>query len=251
MVSDLSSGTLAEPAGWSESAGVETLRRMLSVDRYNRWIFQRLAGYVGTRVLEVGCGIGNMTPFFLDGAEVMTCIDVIPESIAFMAAEFAADSRIQPIAADISDPQSLGVVGRCSYDTVVCINVLEHIEYDDDAVGHMHDALGHGGLLLLFVPAGKYLYGTIDEAVGHYRRYSAEPLRQLVEDRGFEVVELFHMNVMGVLGWYLSGKILGRQVPPHGLLRLFNWLTPGLIRFEKLVNPGFGLSLVCVARRVD
>ena len=222
---------------------------MMSVDRYNEWIFQRLMSYVGKRILEVGCGIGNMTPFFLKNAEAMTCLDIYPEAVAVMEAEFGSDKRLRAVAADIADPASLQVVKTRQYDTAVCINVLEHIERDAVALGNMYEALVPGGNLLLFVPAGQRLYGRLDEAVGHYRRYSLEALRQLVADQGFEIVELFHMNVFGIPGWFLSGKILRRDVPPRGLLQAFNWLTPILMRLERLVRPRFGLSLVCVARR--
>ena len=235
---------------WSTSAGIETLRRMMSVDRYNQWIFQRLAEYAGGRTLEVGCGIGNMTPMFLESAESMTCMDVQPESVAVMAAEFGSDPRIRAVTGDISDPDCLQDVGTECYDTAVCINVLEHIEQDAQALDNMRKALVIGGHALLFVPAGQYLFSRLDSAVGHYRRYSAEGLESAVSGQGFEIVQLFHMNVAGIPGWFLSGKILQREVPPRGLLKAFNWLTPALIRAEEIVKPSFGLSLVCAARRV-
>jgi SAM-dependent methyltransferase len=236
-------------SAWAESAGVETLRRMVSVDRYNQWIFQRLASFTGERILEVGCGIGNMTPFFLQHAESLTCIDMQPESVAVLTAEFGSDSRIRALTADIADPRTPDLVGYQAYDTAVCINVLEHIEDDAGALDNMREALASDGRLLLFVPAGQSLFGRLDEAVGHFRRYSAEGLRRLVSEHGFDIAELFHMNVAGIPGWFVSGKILRRDVPPRGLLRAFNWLTPALIRAEQALKPRFGLSLVCVARR--
>ena len=222
---------------------------MVSVDRYNRWIFERLGAFAGKRILEVGCGIGNMTPFFLENAVSMTCVDIHPESIAVMAAEFGSDPRLRAVAADIADPASVSLVGTECFDTVVCVNVLEHIEQDGLALDNMRHVLTPGGYLLLFVPAGQCLYGTLDEAVGHFRRYSESSLRNAVTDQGLEVVDLFHMNVAGIPGWFLSSKILRRRVPPRGLLSVFNRITPALITAERLLKPGFGLSLVCIARR--
>jgi 2-polyprenyl-3-methyl-5-hydroxy-6-metoxy-1,4-benzoquinol methylase len=236
-------------SAWSGSAGEETLRRMVSVDRYNRWIFERLAAFAGKHVLEVGCGIGNMTPFFLESAESMTCIDIHPESVVVMAAEFEGDVRLRAAVADIAEPTSVSQLGEARFDTVVCVNVLEHIERDGQALDNMRRALVPGGHVLLFVPAGQYLFGTLDEAVGHYRRYSESSLRRVVTEQGLEVVELFHMNVAGIPGWIFSGKILRRRVPPRGLLSLFNRIAPALISLEQLVKPRFGLSLVCIARR--
>lgn len=240
--------TASRAGAWADSAGVETLRRMASIDRYNRWIFQKLSRYVGTRVLEVGCGIGNMTPFFL-GAERMTCIDVLPESVAEVRRQFADDPRVRAIVADISDPASVFEVGESAYDTAVCINVLEHIRDDAGALRHMRFALRPGGHLLLFVPAGQYLFGHLDAALGHYRRYAKEPLRELVATQGFDVVDVFYMNVAGIPGWFLSSRVLRREAPPRGLLWLFNLLAPALTRIEETLQPPFGQSLVLVARR--
>jgi len=235
---------------WTRSAGVETLRRMASVDRYNRWVFARLARHVGQRVLEVGCGIGNMTPFFL-AANHVTCIDVLPESVATVRKQYEGDSRVDALMADIADPSIAERLGRSSYDTVVCINVLEHIERHVEALRNMHDVLTPGGRVLLFVPAGQYLFGHLDRALGHYRRYALEPLRELVGAQGFEIVESSYMNVAGIPGWFLSSRVLRREAPPRGLLWLFNLLTPLFIWFEETLHPPFGQSIVCVARRKE
>lgn len=233
---------------WHDTAGVETLRRMASVDRYNRWVFQVLARHLGTRVLEVGCGIGNMTPFFL-GATLVTAIDVLPESVAVVQKQAEAFPNVRAIVADIADSAAVTMLGERHYDTVVCINVLEHIERDADALRHMCDVLVPGGKTLLFVPAGPYLYGHLDEALGHYRRYSLAPLCKLVRSQGFEIVEASYMNMAGIPGWFLSSRILRREAPPRGLLWLFNLLTPFFMWVEKTVRPPFGQSIVCVAQR--
>ncbi len=233
---------------WAESAGVETLRRMATVDHYNRWIFKRLAPHVGRRVLEVGCGIGNMTPFLLS-AEQLTCVDVLPESVAEVCQAFAGDGRVRAMVADISAPPIQKLVDLGPFDTAVCINVLEHIREDRAALRHMHDLLRPGGRLLLFVPAGAYLYGPLDSALGHYRRYSPDPLRDIVEEAGFEVLELGYLNAAGIPGWFVSSRILKRSTPPKGLLACFDLLAPAIAGLESVVHPPCGLSLICIARR--
>ena len=232
----------------SYSAGVETLRRMAGVDRYNRWIFQKLARHVGRRVLEVGCGIGNMTPFWL-GAERVVCVDLEPELVAFVRGAFAEHPQVEARVEDIAAPGAAERLGAGAYDTVVCLNVLEHIEDDHTALRAMHDALAPGGKLLLFVPAGMYLFGRLDEALGHFRRYSLAEVETKVRVAGLAVDEAFYMNVAGVPGWFLSSRVLRRQHPPRGMLKLFNLLTPLFIWFEERFKPGFGQSVVCVARR--
>jgi SAM-dependent methyltransferase len=221
---------------------------MASVEQYNRWVFNKLARHVGNAVLEVGCGIGNMTPFFLAASRV-TCIDVLPESAEEVRREFVAHPQVQALVADITWPGAVEMLGAASHDTAVCINVLEHIEHDDRALRNMHDILMPGGKMLLFVPAGQYLYGHLDKALGHYRRYSLQPLSNLVRAQGFEIVEIFYMNVPAIPGWFISSRILRREAPPRGLLWLFNILTPFFVRIEEVLRPTFGQSLVCVAKR--
>jgi SAM-dependent methyltransferase len=221
---------------------------MARVDRYNDWVAKALRPYRGQRILEVGCGIGNMTPYLLD-AERVTCIDVLPESVAHARQQFAHLPHVTTMLADISRDGALAQVGEACYDTAVCINVLEHIEDDAAALRGMLAALQPGGHLLLFVPAGEYLFGALDTALGHYRRYELRSLGELVAAQGFEIRDLYYMNVAGIPGWFLSSRVLRRTTPPEGLLWLFNLLTPAFARIEARWRPPVGQSLVCIARR--
>ncbi len=239
---------VANHQAWQESAGVETLRRMASIEHYNEWIFRVLKRHMGRAILEVGCGIGNMTGFFAN-AERLTCVDVLPESLVEVRRQFAHAPHIQVLEADIADHSAVERIGRGLHDTVVCINVLEHIEQDAAALRHMWQTLRPGGKLLLFIPAGQYLFGALDEALGHYRRYELQSLRALVSAQGFNIVDAYYMNPAGVPGWFVSSRVLRRTVPPRGLLRLFNTLTPALVWLEERWRPPIGLSIVCVAQR--
>jgi SAM-dependent methyltransferase len=221
---------------------------MAGLDRYNQWVFQRLARHAGRSILEVGCGIGNMTPFWLS-AERLTCIDVLPESVALTGQQFANDHRVTTLIADIAAPDAVERLGERRYDTAVCINVLEHIEDDQTALRHMFDILAPGGKLLLFVPAGQYLYGQLDVALGHYRRYSLKQVDQLVRQQGFEIVEITYMNMAGIPGWFLASRVLRREAPPRGMLWLFNQLTPMFIWCEQHLRLPIGQSVVCIAQR--
>jgi 2-polyprenyl-3-methyl-5-hydroxy-6-metoxy-1,4-benzoquinol methylase len=139
---------------WTGSAGVKTLQRMARVDRYNDWVARVLRPYRGRRILVVGCGIGNMTPYLLD-AERVTCIDVLPASVAHARQQFGRLPHVTTLLADISADGALAQIGEGCSDTAVCISVLEHIEDDAAALRSMLAALQPGGHLLLFAPAGR------------------------------------------------------------------------------------------------
>jgi SAM-dependent methyltransferase len=133
-------------------------------------------------------------------------------------------------------------------DTILCFNVLEHVEDDRGALRRLHAALAPGGRLLLLVPAHQRLYGAIDRAIDHYRRYDAAGLAATLEEAGFRVEHTQYFNRLGVLGWYLNSVLLRRTKVPGLQLRLQNVLVP-FLRAEAALPLPFGLSLIAVARR--
>jgi len=232
--------------------GYETLRRMATVPRYNAWIARELTPHVGQRVLEVGCGIGNMSDYFLE-RELLVCMDMMPGHVEVIRRRYAHRANVVTYAGDITDPATITALRAYCFDTVLCLNVLEHIADERTAVAHMYELLRPGGCLLLFVPAGTYLYGTLDLALGHHRRYERNTLATLVHTAGFRIERLDYLNLAGMLGWWLNSRVLGRHLLPEGQLRLFNRLAPFFIAVERLLralwNVPLGQSLLCVARR--
>lgn len=237
-----------------ERIGQETLRRLASVQRYNDWLFDELRTYVGQRILEVGCGIGNMTGYFLD-RELVVALDILPEALETAITKFPGRPNLKLVHGDIADPTLLPRLHDYGFDTVACLNVLEHIRADAQALKHMYELLRPGGHLLLFVPAGRYLYGTLDEGLRHWRRYEREPLRALVTAQGFEIVRLAYMNLAGIPGWWLSSRVLKQRILSRRMLGLFNTLAPLFIWMERSLQrlgplPA-GQSLLCIARKPD
>jgi len=232
--------------------GYETLRRMTSVARYNRWIFEELSPFAGSHVLEAGCGIGNMTAYFLD-RELLVAIDRLPASVQLTAKRYQSFPNVQVMRGDISDPQLPEQLASWSFDTALCVNVLEHVEDDLQALRHLWRVLQPAGRLLLLVPAGRYLYGTLDRALGHYRRYDRRQLAALVQMAGFQTLALHYMNLAGIPGWWLNSRVLKQRLLPEGQLRWFDRLAPIFIRSERLLRRVWdvpaGQSLVCIAQK--
>lgn len=231
--------------------GIETLRRMASVDRYNRWIYDAIGPYAGQRMLEVGCGIGNMTAYFLERL-LMVALDLLPESIALVREKYGQHKNVVALQGDITSEATVQQLQSYAFDTVMCLNVLEHIRDDARALRHMHQVLQPGGRLLLVVPAGTYLYGTLDRGLGHHRRYERKPLAALVTAAGFTIERLHYMNLAGIPGWFVSSRILRHRILPRAGLKGFNIFTPLFIAVEKalraLADVPWGQSLVCIAR---
>jgi len=229
----------------NEHAGYRILRRMQKVSRYNRWMWQQLAPFVGQRVLEVGAGVGNMTRFLL-GRERVIATDL--------------DEKYQQILHHLFDAYPHVTIGRFDLnggpppagaeriDTVLCLNVLEHVERDDVALRGLHDLLEPGGRLVLLVPALPALYGSLDRALDHHRRYSRNELLQKLRAAGFEVETNRFFNLLGVLGWTMNSRILKRTTFPPLQLALYDRLVP-LFRLESRFRLPIGMSLIAVARK--
>jgi len=218
---------------------------MAAADNYNEWLVARAKPFVGSRVLDFGAGTGTFTAALTARADVVA-IEPDPTFASRLRKRFADNARVAVVEADAA--WLAGDGPRGAFDTVLCLNVLEHIGDDALVLRSFHDCLVPGGHLLLLVPAHRRLYGKIDRSVGHERRYSRGPLRRLVEEAGLEPVEIRYVNPFGAVGWLVASRVFRRDQVPTGPLRAYDRLIPVLRRLDHLHLP-FGLSLWTVARR--
>jgi hypothetical protein len=147
---------------------------------------------------------------------------------------------------DVTDPGFPDLV-RHRVDSVVCLNVLEHVQDDAMALANMHAVLPFGGKVVLIVPAFQALYGPIDARLGHYRRYTKRSLARLASSQGFEVPILRYMNFAGFFAWWFNARVTKRTAQSAGQIVLFDSLiVPFLSRMERLVEPPCGQSIFAV-----
>ncbi|MGC8958943.1 MAG: class I SAM-dependent methyltransferase [Chloroflexia bacterium] len=220
--------------------------RRLLLNRLDTWLFEEVKPFIGERVLEVGCGYGNLTQHLLS-RQLVVGIDISPSSITTFQQRFFDQPRVHGFVCDITDPNVLELASW-HFDTAIALNVLEHIEQEEQALEHIFQLLQPGGHFIVIVPALPELYGSMDGSIGHFRRYTAESLRQRLEQK-FSVHRLRYYNLLGIIGWWLNGKVLRRRVPPQGQLQLFNLLVPLIQTVERHIRIPVGLSLVAVARK--
>jgi 2-polyprenyl-3-methyl-5-hydroxy-6-metoxy-1,4-benzoquinol methylase len=229
--------------------GYSTLSHLeAGAPNYNRWLADTFRPWAGRRVLEVGAGIGTITAQLAPGRELVTALEVDPFYVRRLKNRFRGQPSVEPYEGDVAMTDWEALRAR-RFDTVVLSNVLEHLPHDAEAVRTFAKILPPGGALILFVPALPALFGSLDEAVGHHRRYTEVALRAVLEQNGFDVDELRWMNVVGIPGWALNGKVLGRRVLPPLQLRLYDRLAPALASLESRVRLPVGLSLFAVGRR--
>jgi glycosyltransferase involved in cell wall biosynthesis len=228
----------------SEPPTYKTLRRLDSLNRYNQWIWERLAPYVGQRVLEVGAGSGTMTRF-LYGRELIVATDRETPYLDRLRNRFRRKPGIVVERLDIDSDEALELA-RYGFDTVTCINVLEHTADDAAALRRAGQLLQPGGRVIVFVPAGKDLFGTLDRGVGHQRRYEREELIEKLRAAGFEIEDVSYQNRVAKLAWWLNSRVFRRSAMPAAQSTLFDFFVP-LWKSLEGPHPSTGLSLIAIA----
>lgn len=225
-----------------------SLELMSEVDLYNKWIFQNIEPYLGENILEIGCGIGNISQYLIKKSN-LTAIDISPKYIQLVKEKFKNQPNFKAFLWDASSsiPDFLK---KESFDSIVCLNVLEHIENDLNALQNMNQLLKKGGYLNLLVPACSFAYGSLDREMKHFRRYQKRALEEKLQMASFEIVKSFHMNVLGLAGWLFYGRILKRKQLPKTEIHLIDRLVPVLARLEGLIPPPIGLSIIVIGEKV-
>ncbi len=231
------------------SAGVRELETMSLAVNYHRWTYDVARPFLGRRVLEVGGGLGSFTHMLLDRERVVT-IDYDPDCTAELRQRFADQRHVNVLDADILDPSLPATLQGERLDTAVCMNVLEHIEDDRAALRGICESLQPGGRLILLVPAHPQLYGTLDEVVGHFRRYTRAEGREKMRAAGFTPLRCHYFNSVGAAGRYVIGRVRKQQETGQSQVRFYDrYVVPLLSRAERVVAPPFGQSLIVVGRK--
>jgi len=233
------------PSGFSYS-GTE-LDALAGARNYYRAIIGHFRPHFGRKVLEVGAGIGTFARQVLDetSVEEMLLVEPADNTIPVLRERFAGDARIT-----VRQSYLQQVSPQPSVDSLVAVNVLEHVEDDVGFLRAAHATLKPGGRVLLFTPALSQIFGTLDEAFGHFRRYTKTVLGERLRDAGFENVQLRYTNFPGIAAWYLAGHVLRSRTIALSDVRLYDRMVmPWVAAIERHWEPPIGQSLIAIATR--
>jgi SAM-dependent methyltransferase len=223
------------------------LEALSNASAYNDWIYSTFQDFVGGRVLEIGCGTGNLTRHLLDKANQLTAIDVDGGYLELL-------SRTIRVSGDrtlIVKKQNFlyNQTGLSAYDTVVLINVLEHLDDPLEALRLIYGMLSPGGRVVVLVPAFRWLFSPFDRLIGHRRRYTRSMLADQLTEAGYRIEKNIYFNLVGIAGWWLRFCVLRKKCFTPDAVGAFNCMTPLLRRIESISPPPVGLSVIAVARK--
>jgi len=237
----------------TDKTGLITLQRFSKANRFNEWMFQTLSPYLKGDVLEIGSGIGNLSDFFLKQHIRLTASEINSYYCEILSKRFLghpclAEVRQLNIEWDNQSGILNDLAGR--FDTVVALNVIEHIRDHDLAIQNCRLLLKKGGTLVVLVPSYPILYNSLDKALAHYRRYTGKSLQAVLEKNGLRVIKKMHFNLGGVFGWALAG-LMRKKILPEGQLRWYNRLVPLWKTMDNIFFHSIGLSVIQIACRRD
>ncbi len=214
---------------------------MASMQAYPRYLYRKIRPCLGRRVWEIGIGHGTYTRWLRDDGASVLATDIDADCLAAVATRFLGDSEVTTSRVDLTDEQSVRALCDFHADSLVCLNVLEHISEDVAALRWLRESVVRGARMGIVVPAHPALFGRMDAEAGHFRRYTRVSLRSAFEQAGWQVERVAYFNLLGALGWWYHNRWrkdagLEDAAVNHQMSAVDRWLP----RVASLTDPLFG-----------
>jgi SAM-dependent methyltransferase len=225
------------------------LEVMTSARKYHTWILSKFRKFLGKRVAEVGAGSGNFSRLLL-GEPIEQLVVVEPSKNVYdlLRVKTSADTRVISLNSFFPGISSDYIN---YFDSIIYIDVLEHIKDDEKELLCVKKSLHKGGCVCIFVPALPWLYSDHDRSIGHFRRYRKKQLGNLLKETGFEVVSLHYFDIIGIITWLVMFKFLKKK-PNQGNIGFYDKYIIPFSRFvESLIPLPIGKNLVVVGKKIS
>jgi SAM-dependent methyltransferase len=230
------------------------LEAMAFADKYHRWILENFKPYMGKRLVEVGAGSGSFSELLMElHSESLSLVEPSKEMYGRLEGRIngmrarANVSTYNSIFSNVAET----IKAEHAPDSIIYVNVLEHIEDDEAELGMIHGALTDGGRAFIFVPALRWLYGKFDESIGHFRRYTKPELEEKCRRAGFRIILSKYFDVMGIVPWWLKYRLLRSSTMEPRAVGLYDkYIVPVTKTAEKFANPPLGKNILLIAEKV-
>lgn len=228
-----------------DKEGFETLSTLSAADNFNQWMFDTLRPFIKGKIFEAGSGIGNISGLLLNMGQTVTLSDFSFPYRKLLQEKFGAHPHLAGVLdMDLEDERFDEKFAPYfgTYDTVIALNVIEHVKNDGSAVANCKKLLKEGGHFIMLVPAYQLLYNRFDKELGHYRRYNKKGMQRLVGPH-LSILQCHYFNLAGIMGWWVSGTILKNKTIPSSQMDVFNALVPLFKLMDSVVFRTVGLSV--------
>jgi ubiquinone/menaquinone biosynthesis C-methylase UbiE len=234
----------------SEYLGYDSLQDTARKRNFNNWLYQQIFPGIKGDILEVGSGIGTYSEKIIrDFPQSQIALSDISDKYVKNLQEKFNKKNILFFKLDLDCSSDYEKIGFEKFDTIIAVNVLDNVKNDEFALLQLYKMLKKDGMLLLLLPAHKFLYNQLDTNIGRLRRYSRGELESKIKKTDFKIVKLFHFNLMGTIGWYLNGKSGENPSLSDSAFRIFDSIIPVSKAIEKITCKRFGLSVICYLKK--
>lgn len=226
------------------------LKLLDEAQNFTNWIYSQYKPYIQGNILELSSGIGTYSSKLVKDFQKneITLTEFLEDYVEKLRDRFQNDN-VRCLKLDMNDSIDYEKLGYDNFDTIICSNVLEHIEKDEFAFKQCNKLLKKNGKLLLIVPQNPDLYSLQDKELGHFRRYTKDEIMTKAKDANFKILKIRNFNAVGVLGWKLN-KRSNRSKNPATLMKLFNILIPIVKLFDDIITSKLiGLSFFVVLKK--
>ncbi|MFM9910861.1 MAG: class I SAM-dependent methyltransferase [Chitinophagaceae bacterium] len=237
----------------NDDVGAATLSIISSANRFNRWMYDQIKPYIIDEVLEVGSGIGNLSRFLIEEGHQTTLSDYNLDYAKTLKCLYEFDDRVSEILTiDLQDPDfdQTYMNYKEKFNSIVMLNVIEHLENDHDAIRNCRFLLKNSGNLIILAPSYQFLFCRLDKELGHFRRYTKSTLSHLLKKEKFKLVSKKHFNFLGIFGWLITGKLIAKNQIGKNEMSAFDKLVPIARIMDKIIFNKAGLSVVVISKKI-
>jgi SAM-dependent methyltransferase len=230
------------------------LEAMSFAVNYHRWILQIFEPYLGMRLVEVGAGVGSFSELLLERSlESLVLVEPAAQMYEMLTQRmqrFRSITQIQTFNAMFSRVAAeIETVWRP--DSILYINVLEHVADDEAELRTVNQTLVKGGRIFIFVPALRWLYGSFDRQIGHVRRYSSSELTEKCGRAGFKVLESRSFDFLGIAPWWIKYRLFKSRTMEPAAVRFYDeYVVPFAQAVERAVKPPLGKNIILVGEKL-
>ncbi|HXC69822.1 MAG TPA: methyltransferase domain-containing protein [Pyrinomonadaceae bacterium] len=227
------------------------LEAMSFAVNYHRWILSIFAPYLGSRVVEVGAGTGSFSELLLERR--LESLSLVEPSTAMyqQLCRRLGESQNVKTYNDIFENVAERIRSAERPDSIIYVNVLEHIADDEHELNVINKTLDVGGRIFIFVPALRWLHGSYDRAINHFRRYTRTELEKKCVASGFKVIESRYFDLLGVLPWWVKYKVLQSNNMEPGAVRFYDQRVVPIARtLESSVTPPIGKNVLLIGEKL-
>ena len=228
---------------------------MAEARNYHRWILDIFQPYLGQHLIEVGAGLGSFSELILGRHVCQTLSLVEPSKLMYerlvtRTQRLKTNTRVEAVHGTFAAFASQ-LKTHPKPDSIIYVNVLEHIEDDMAEMVSAWQTLSPGGRVLIFVPALSWLYGKFDERVGHFRRYAKGDLEEKLRRAGFRILRSTYFDLPGILPWWIKYRVFKSETMEQEAVRFYDrFIVPAVRLIERRVSPPLGKNVIAIAQKV-